>query len=61
MELHLKTHRQSIGGQPPVPNFGGATLHERHRQSPSPAICAWQQWKGGVSALGRARWWDLGR
>ena len=34
---------------------------ERHRQSPSPPICAWQQWKGGVSALGRARWWDLGR
>eukprot|EP00966_Prymnesium_polylepis_P049616 1148683-Prymnesium_polylepis.1 len=27
---------------------------ERHRPSPSPPNCAWQQWKGGVSALGRA-------
>eukprot|EP00966_Prymnesium_polylepis_P024231 558123-Prymnesium_polylepis.1 len=34
---------------------------ERRRLSPSPPICAWLQWKGGVIALGRARWWNVGR
>eukprot|EP00966_Prymnesium_polylepis_P213583 4946223-Prymnesium_polylepis.1 len=34
---------------------------ERRRRSPSPPVCAWQPWKGGVIALGRARRWDLGR